>query len=129
MVALEREGYLVQPHTSAGRIPTDKGYRFFVDHLTEPGMLGPAQHRKVSTFFDQVHLEMDGNMRLAEAHRIADEVEAALVKEFPNTEVIIHQDPAGIEEPRQALQKRAERVGTEPRVLRSRANCRRGLVG
>ena len=34
MVALEREGYLVQPHTSAGRIPTDKGYRFFVDHLT-----------------------------------------------------------------------------------------------
>ena len=36
MVALEREGYLVQPHTSAGRIPTDKGYRFFVDHLT-PG--------------------------------------------------------------------------------------------
>jgi heat-inducible transcriptional repressor len=59
MVALEREGYLVQPHTSAGRIPTDKGYRFFVDHLAEPGMLGPAQHRKVSTFFDQVHLEME----------------------------------------------------------------------
>ena len=42
MVALEREGYLVQPHTSAGRIPTDKGYRFFVDHLTGPGVLGPA---------------------------------------------------------------------------------------
>ena len=41
MVALEREGYLVQPHTSAGRIPTDKGYRFFVDHLTGPGVLGP----------------------------------------------------------------------------------------
>jgi len=37
MVALERDGYLVQPHTSAGRIPTDKGYRFFVDHLTQPG--------------------------------------------------------------------------------------------
>ena len=33
MASLEREGYLVQPHTSAGRIPTDKGYRFFVDHL------------------------------------------------------------------------------------------------
>ncbi len=42
MVALEREGYLVQPHTSAGRIPTDKGYRFFVDHLTGPGVLGPS---------------------------------------------------------------------------------------
>jgi heat-inducible transcriptional repressor len=59
MVALERDGYLVQPHTSAGRIPTDKGYRFFVDHLTEPGVLGPTQHRAVSQFFDQVHIEME----------------------------------------------------------------------
>ena len=59
MVALERDGYLVQPHTSAGRIPTDKGYRFFVDHLTQPGVLGPAQHEQVCTFFDQVHGEME----------------------------------------------------------------------
>ena len=36
MAAFERDGYLVQPHTSAGRIPTDKGYRFFVDHLPGP---------------------------------------------------------------------------------------------
>jgi heat-inducible transcriptional repressor len=59
MVALEHEGYLVQPHTSAGRIPTDKGYRFFVDHLAEPGVLGPAQRQKVSRFFDQVHGEIE----------------------------------------------------------------------
>jgi heat-inducible transcriptional repressor len=59
MVALERDGYLEQPHTSAGRIPTDKGYRFFVDHLTEPGVLGPTQHQAVSLFFDQVHVEME----------------------------------------------------------------------
>lgn len=59
MVALEREGYLVQPHTSAGRVPTDKGYRFFVDQLAEPGVLGPAQRHKVSRFFDQVHGEME----------------------------------------------------------------------
>ena len=59
MVALEREGYLTQPHTSAGRIPTDKGYRFFVDQLTEPGILGPTQRHKVSRFFDQVHGEME----------------------------------------------------------------------
>ncbi len=59
MVALERDGYLVQPHTSAGRIPTDKGYRFFVDHLTAPGVLGPAQRRQVAQFFDQVHGEME----------------------------------------------------------------------
>ena len=59
MVALEREGYLVQPHTSAGRIPTDKGYRFFVDHLTTPGVLGPVQRRQVSQFFEQVHGEIE----------------------------------------------------------------------
>src|SRR5688500_15750604 len=38
MAVLEQEGYLVQPHTSAGRIPTDKGYRFFVDHLVSPSI-------------------------------------------------------------------------------------------
>ena len=44
MGALEREGYLVQPHTSAGRIPTDKGYRFFVDSIWLPGA-GWRRHR------------------------------------------------------------------------------------
>jgi len=55
------------------------------------------------TAFIQVHLEMDGSMTLAEAHRVSDEVEAALLKAFPHTEVIIHQDPSGIEEPRQSF--------------------------
>ncbi|MGH9092021.1 MAG: heat-inducible transcriptional repressor HrcA [Acidimicrobiales bacterium] len=59
MAALEQEGYLAQPHTSAGRVPTDKGYRFFVDHLAAPGVLGPAQRQKVSRFFDHVHGEME----------------------------------------------------------------------
>ncbi|MHB8220521.1 MAG: heat-inducible transcriptional repressor HrcA [Acidimicrobiales bacterium] len=59
MAALEGEGYLTQPHTSAGRIPTDKGYRFFVDHLAAPGVLGQAQRQQVSQFFDQVHGEME----------------------------------------------------------------------
>lgn len=35
MADLERQGYIQQPHTSAGRIPTDKGYRFYVNHLSE----------------------------------------------------------------------------------------------
>jgi ferrous-iron efflux pump FieF len=55
------------------------------------------------TAFIQVHLEMDGNMTLAEAHRVSDAVEAALLEAFPHTEVMIHQDPAGIEEPRQSF--------------------------
>ena len=46
------EGYLVQPHTSAGRIPTDKGYRFFVDYLV-PGRACsiPAERQQVREFF------------------------------------------------------------------------------
>ena len=52
LVFLEQEGYLAQPHTSAGRIPTDKGYRFFVDHLTPNGKLGAAEQVKVGEFFN-----------------------------------------------------------------------------
>lgn len=36
LVALDEAGYLTQPHTSAGRIPTDRGYRFFINHVLEP---------------------------------------------------------------------------------------------
>jgi len=59
MAALEREGYLAQPHTSAGRIPTDKGYRFFVDHLDGPGPLDPARRLQVRQFFDHAHGEIE----------------------------------------------------------------------
>ena len=55
MAVLEQEGYLAQPHTSAGRIPTDKGYRFFVDHLTEPGRLDSARRAQVGDFFSSTH--------------------------------------------------------------------------
>jgi len=55
MAILEQEGYLVQPHTSAGRVPTDKGYRFFVDHLTAPGRLDDARVSEVRQFFDTAH--------------------------------------------------------------------------
>jgi heat-inducible transcriptional repressor len=50
MATLEEEGYLTQPHTSAGRIPTDKGYRLFVDRLTSVKPLSPAERRAISTF-------------------------------------------------------------------------------
>lgn len=55
MAVLEQEGFLVQPHTSAGRVPTDKGYRFFVDHLTRPGALGNAQAEEIRSFFASAH--------------------------------------------------------------------------
>lgn len=59
MVALERDGYLMQPHTSAGRIPTDSGYRFFVDHLNEPDGLSAAQQHDVQAFFAHASGELE----------------------------------------------------------------------
>ncbi len=52
MAALEDEGYLAQPHTSAGRVPTDKGYRLFVDRLTTVRPMSAAERRAISTFLD-----------------------------------------------------------------------------
>ncbi len=48
--------------------------------------------------FIQVHIEMDGNLTLYRAHSVADEVEAALREAFPGAEVMIHQDPHGLDE-------------------------------
>lgn len=49
--------------------------------------------------FIQLHLELPPTMRLAEAHRISEEVESAIKTAFPNSEVLIHEDPAGQESP------------------------------
>ena len=60
------------------------------------------------TAFIQLHIEMDGAMDLLHAHEIADAVEAQLRGAYPNAEIIIHQDPAGLEEPRQAFPPRVK---------------------
>jgi ferrous-iron efflux pump FieF len=50
------------------------------------------------TYFIQLHLEMDGDITLHDAHEIADEVELSLIEAYPGSEIIIHQDPAGVED-------------------------------
>ncbi|MBI2706476.1 MAG: heat-inducible transcription repressor HrcA [Actinobacteria bacterium] len=90
MAALEQEGYLQQPHTSAGRVPTEKGYRFFVDSLVGPARLGSADSKHVRSFFANVHGELeellnDTSHLLADLTRYAAVVvgpphEAALVR-------------------------------------------------
>ncbi|HHU39439.1 MAG TPA: heat-inducible transcriptional repressor HrcA [Propionibacterium sp.] len=50
MAVLEEEGYITQPHTSAGRIPTDKGYRLFVDRLSNVKPLTGAEKRAITQF-------------------------------------------------------------------------------
>src|SRR5690606_25371541 len=52
MAALEEEGLIVQPHTSAGRIPTDKGYRLFVDRLTTVKPMSAAERRAIAIFLE-----------------------------------------------------------------------------
>jgi heat-inducible transcriptional repressor len=52
MAALEEEGLIAQPHTSAGRVPTDAGYRMFVDRLTEIKPLSGAERRAITAFLD-----------------------------------------------------------------------------
>lgn len=59
MALLENEGFLRQPHTSAGRVPTEKGYRFFVDHLHPPARLAGRSADEVRSFFARAHLEVE----------------------------------------------------------------------
>ena len=64
MSALEAEGYLAQPHTSAGRVPTDKGYRLYVDHLTttdvaQAGKLNAVSRQRLGEFFDTAHFRLE----------------------------------------------------------------------
>ncbi|HET6700131.1 MAG TPA: heat-inducible transcriptional repressor HrcA [Nocardioidaceae bacterium] len=52
MAALEDEGLIAQPHTSAGRVPTDKGYRLFVDRLSQVKPLSAAERRAITTLLE-----------------------------------------------------------------------------
>ena len=47
--ALDDEGYLTQPHTSAGRVPTKKGYRYYIDNLMQPRELPPAVREHIDS--------------------------------------------------------------------------------
>lgn len=53
MAALEEEGYITAPHTSAGRVPTDRGYRLFVDQLSQIKPLSPAERKGIDRFLGE----------------------------------------------------------------------------
>jgi heat-inducible transcriptional repressor len=59
MAALEELGYLTHPHTSAGRIPTDIGYRHYVDSLPAGGRLRDAQRRAIASYFAEAILDLE----------------------------------------------------------------------
>ena len=63
MAHLEHEGYLIRPHTSAGCIPSDKGYRYYVESI-ENVKLPPAEERLISHLFHQVEKEVEAWLSL-----------------------------------------------------------------
>jgi heat-inducible transcriptional repressor len=76
MAALEEEGLIVAPHTSSGRVPTDKGYRVFVDQISEVKPLSAAERRAVQTLLDSTddfHEMMSRTVRLLSqlTHQVA----------------------------------------------------------
>ena len=65
MAYLEEQGYLTHPHTSAGRMPTEKGYRYFVERLMGEAELPLAEQRTIRHQFHQARLDLEQWMRLA----------------------------------------------------------------
>ena len=63
LAALEDAGLIYQPHTSAGRIPTDAGYRFFVDRFAGGGKLPDKEARQVRSFFVEPRWELEDALR------------------------------------------------------------------
>lgn len=59
MAALEEMGFLGHPHTSAGRVPTDVGYRYFVNALPGGGKLRDTQRRAITDFFGQTMMDLE----------------------------------------------------------------------
>src|SRR5882757_4033153 len=64
MAVLESEGLIAQPHTSAGRVPTDAGYRLFVDRLTLVKPLSAPERRAIHAFLDEA-VDLDDVLRRA----------------------------------------------------------------
>jgi heat-inducible transcriptional repressor len=85
MSYLTEIGYLQQPHTSAGRVPTEKGYRFFVGEIVREGEIPLSSKRKISHQFFQMRNEVEQWARLA-ASILADQSKAASLITAPHPE-------------------------------------------
>ncbi len=79
MASLEELGYLHQPHTSAGRVPTEEGYRYFVENLMGADALPTAERLMISHQFHQARLELDQWLRLSAAVLAHNSKNASLV--------------------------------------------------
>lgn len=82
MAVLEDEGYIAQPHTSAGRIPTDKGYRLFVDRLSQVKPLSMGERKAIQTFL-AAGVDLDDVLRRS-VRLLAQLTRQVAVVQYPN---------------------------------------------
>ena len=82
MAVLEEEGLITQPHTSAGRIPTDRGYRVFVDKLATIKPLSGAERRAIETFLEGA-LDLD-DVVMRTVRLLADVTKQVAVVQYPS---------------------------------------------
>ena len=82
MAVLEEEGLITQPHTSAGRIPTDRGYRVFVDKLATIKPLSVAERRAIETFLEGA-LDLD-DVVMRTVRLLADVTKQVAVVQYPS---------------------------------------------
>ena len=87
MTVLTELGYLRQPHTSAGRVPTEEGYRFFVSNLAQQTTLPAPMRNTIAHQFYQARQDLDGWLRLA-ASVLANQSQAASIVTAPHTEKV-----------------------------------------
>jgi heat-inducible transcriptional repressor len=85
MAALEEMGLIHQRHTSGGRVPSEQGYRFYVDHLMEESALTSDEQRTIAHQFHQANLELGEWLRLA-ASVLAQSVQNAAVVTAPRAQ-------------------------------------------
>jgi heat-inducible transcriptional repressor len=88
MVVLTEAGYLRQPHTSAGRVPTEDGYRYYVQRLIGDTELPSAEKRTISHQFFQARGDLDQWMRLA-ASILAQHSSAAALVTAPMVDSVV----------------------------------------
>lgn len=102
MKKLEDLGYLTHPHTSAGRVPTHKGYRYFVQHLLSESILPTTTQHTIRHQFFQVQQELDQWVRLS-ASVLARTVHSAAITTMPR--------------PAHARFKHVELISLQPRTF------------
>ncbi|MGH3640228.1 MAG: heat-inducible transcriptional repressor HrcA, partial [Mycobacterium sp.] len=96
MAVLEAEGYIAQPHTSSGRVPTEKGYREFVDRLDDVKPMSSAERRAILTFLES-GVDLDDVLRRA-VKLLAQLTRQVAIVQYPtlSTSTVRHLEVVGL---------------------------------